>query len=318
MDQPTVDGVNSYVVSKAARESGLTVALSGLGGDELFGGYHTFGLVPRVDRLAGLAGRVPFGGPLLAGALSAWPIGSGTRRLGGAFAGRPSLDRAYGAVRGLFGPEGARTLLRDDLLGAASHRGAVNGRGLHDPIVGDAWDAVSRLELRRYMHDQLLRDTDVMSMAHSLEVRVPLLDRDLVDLVLRLPVEVRAAGGQRKGLLRAAVEDLLPPIVRDRSDKQGFTFPFGIWLKTALAPVLADALDGAATRSEVFRRAAIERLRADYGAGRVHWSRVWAVAVLELWLRRSQEGATDELALAGLGRTAPTVDVLSQGATRRS
>jgi asparagine synthase (glutamine-hydrolysing) len=289
MDQPTVDGINSYFVSLAARQSGLTVALSGLGGDELFGGYSSFALVPKVYRAARLASLVPFGPALVSATLGRQRLGSNQRRLGGAFTARPSLTQSYAAVRGVFGVAGAAALLRPELLvsvGATEWHSDPNGYAGLDPL-----DAISRLELRRYMHDQLLRDTDAMSMAHSLEVRVPLLDERLVEYVLAQPPGVRAAGGVPKGLLRAAVADLLPPVVRNRAKKQGFTFPFQTWLGTSLAPILADALDGAMSRP-IFRPAAVARLRADYAAGLVHWSRVWAVAVLELWLREASAAAT--------------------------
>jgi len=287
MDQPTVDGINTYLVSRAARQAGLTVALSGLGGDELFGGYHTFTLVPRVHRAAQLAGLAPFLASPVASALRRWPVGSGPHRMSYAFAGQPSLGRSYRAVRGVFGRAGARALLSPELAEEpyGYEEEPNDWRELHP------WDAVARLELRRYMHDQLLRDADAMSMAHSLEVRVPLLDERLVEYVLGLPMSLRAAGGTSKGLLRAAVDDLLPSLVRDRTRKQGFTFPFDVWLRAPLGPALAEALESAASNASVFRRGAVERLRADYQAGRVHWSRVWAVAVLELWLRQEQERA---------------------------
>jgi len=293
MDQPTIDGVNTYFVSRAARQAGLTVALSGLGGDELFGGYQTFTLVPRVYRAARLAGSLPFASAVARAALHQWPLGSTAHRVGDAFAGWPSLARSYRAARGVFGLRGALALLRPDIVEAAastpSDGETIEGRGL------ELWDGVSRLELRGYMHDQLLRDTDALSMAHSLEVRVPLLDDQVVDYVLQLPVAVRSAGATSKGLLRAAVDDLLPPAVKHRKGKQGFTFPFGSWLKTSLAPLVADALEDSASASGVLRADAVRRLKLDYAAGRLHWSRVWAVAVLDLWLREQGAAARADL-----------------------
>ena len=98
---------------------------------------------------------------------------------------------------------------------------------------------ISRAELRTYTHHQLLRDTDVMSMAHSLEVRVPLLDVRLVEYVLRLPAALKThppgGGAGPKPLLTAALGERLPAVIRQRREKQGFTFPFDVWLREGLA-----------------------------------------------------------------------------------
>ncbi len=299
MDQPTIDGVNTYFVSRTAKQTGLTVALSGLGGDELFGGYHTFRLVPRVYRAARLAHATPFAPPLVSAALQHWPLGSTPRRLSDAFRGWPSLARSYRAVRGVFGLGGAQALLQPDVADAVA--GATLDAEPRDGTSGEAWDQVSRLELRGYMHDQLLRDADALSMAHSLEVRVPLLDETVVEYVLQLPAAARASGAVAKSLLRAAVDDLLPPLVKHRTTKQGFTFPFGAWLRTALAPVLTDALESGASASGMLRPDALRRLRAEYAEGHLHWSRLWAVAVLELWLRQEGEATLPGAAAYGVG-----------------
>ena len=138
---------------------------------------------------------------------------------------------------------------------------------------------VSRAELRTYTHHQLLRDTDAMSMAHSLEVRVPLLDHVLVEAVLRLPPEAKTEGQGPKPLLLRAVGDLLAPEVRDRRDKQGFTFPFAVWLRGPLRKHVRAALD-ARPDFTLLRRDAVEDVWRAFEDGRVHGSRVWALAVL--------------------------------------
>ena len=130
-----------------------------------------------------------------------------------------------------------------------------------------------------YMHHQLLRDTDVMSMAHSLEVRVPFIDRQLVETVLRLPERVLRAGAGPKPLLRRAVGDLLPAMVTQRTDKRGFTFPFGDWLRTTLRPDIQAALDQVKARGWL-NPAAVDAVWKEYEAGRAHWSRVWALVAL--------------------------------------
>ena len=147
-----------------------------------------------------------------------------------------------------------------------------------------AW--VSRAELGTYTRHQLLRDTDVMSMAHSLEVRVPLLDHRLVEGVLRLPSAVKRNGGRPKPLLLQAVGDLLPPAVRDRRDKQGFVFPFDQWLR---GPLRATCLEWSREPRGLLRADGAARIWRAFEAGRVHWSRPWALAVLQGW-RLATEG----------------------------
>jgi asparagine synthase (glutamine-hydrolysing) len=280
-DQPTVDGVNTYFVSQTARQAGLTVALSGLGGDELFGGYaHTFRGMPRVLSMVRAARALPGGGALAARALSLAPS-QRMRKAADALRRPASRASAYLACRGMFSPGEVRAMLRPGVweAGAAGFDAVahVAERAVHPN--GPAFNWVSRAELGTYTHHQLLRDTDAMSMAHSLEVRVPLLDHLLVEAVLRLPAEVKTAGPGPKPLLARAVGDLLPPEVRDRRDKQGFTFPFAVWLRGALREHARAALDARPDFS-LLRRDAVERVWRDFEAGRVHWSRVWALAVL--------------------------------------
>lgn len=280
-DQPTVDGVNTYFVSQTARQAGLTVALSGLGGDELFGGYpHTFGGVPRVLSLVKAARAVPGGGRLAAAALALAPS-QRMRKAADALRRPASRASAYLACRGMFSPGEVQAMVSRDVWEAARER--------FDPVAhvaeraispnGPAFNWVSRAELGTYTPHQLLRDTDAMSMAHSLEVRVPLLDHVLVEAVLRLPPEAKTAGQGPKPLLLRAVSDLLAPEVRERRDKQGFTFPFAVWLRGPLRKHVRAALD-ARPDFTLLRREAVEDVWRAFEEGRVHWSRVWALAVL--------------------------------------
>ncbi len=281
MDQPTHDGVNTYFVAQTARQAGLTVALSGLGGDELFGGYpNTFEGVPRTLRAMELAGRVPGAGALAGAAVAALPVQQRWAKVA-AGVGRPtSMASAYLVQRGLFAPAEARALLGPELWAQAQSfdplRQIAERAGAGEPF---GW--VSRAELSAYTPHQLLRDTDAMSMAHSLEVRVPLLDHLLVEGVLRLPAELKRRNGHGpKPLLARAVGDLLPPLVRERRDKQGFTLPFDCWLRGPLAPRL-DEWDAAS--GGLLRPAAVRAARQRFEAGRLHWSRMWAIAVLQGW-----------------------------------
>lgn len=291
MDQPTIDGVNTYFVSQTAREAGLTVALSGLGGDELFGGYAiTFDGVPRMMRALTAVQRTPGGRALARRAIGRLPARDRLARVQDALDRDVSPASAYLTRRGLFSYAQVRDLLAPDVW--------QEGISAFDPVryVAERADAPvpqkngalfawsSRAELSTYTRSQLLRDTDVMSMCHSLEVRVPLLDHRLVETTLRLPAQLQHRPGGAKSLLRTSVSDALPTIVRDQREKQGFVFPFDDWLKEwqdgLRGPVSSSSPTAVALRPE-----AIADLTQRHRAGKVHWSRPWALIVLERWMQ---------------------------------
>lgn len=213
MDQPTIDGVNTWFVSKAVREAGLKVAISGLGGDELFGSYSSFRNVPRLVRIAQR--------PLVA-RLARLVRKHPKAALIGRFA--RTYPGAYLLQRGLFLPDELPTL-----LGAEAAREALSQLKIHDlvqraitPDPATDFGRVAALEASLYMRNQLLRDADWASMAHSVEVRTPLVDAALLRQIAPLLIEERSAGKEAFGAA-------LPPWLRDRP-KRGFFVPLLEWL----------------------------------------------------------------------------------------
>ena len=183
---------------------------------------------------------------------------------------RPSVAGLYLAVRGLFAPEAGPGPARDQSGGA---------RGVRVPASRDAErpaaaEALQFFEFAHYLQNQLLKDIDVMSMAHSVETRVPFLDHRLVEHVLGLPVEARLAGGAHKPLLIRALGDALPRDVWDRP-KMGFTFPLGAWLRQRADELRAECLE-----RTLLERKAVEAVWDGFADGRLHWSRAWALVVL--------------------------------------
>lgn len=270
MDQPTLDGINTYVVSEAVRAHGTKVVLSGLGGDELFGGYPSFRRALALARYA----RVPAPARIFAARVAS--------RVGGVRAAKVALglrpgspaDAAYMASRTLFGERQVA-----ELSGERAVRPETAPRDL------TVLQQVSWRELTGYMRNTLLRDSDVFSMAHALELRVPFIDREVAAAAFAATDALKLARGASKPLLVAATRDLLPDEVWDRP-KQGFVLPFASWMRGPLASDVeatlgdADRVRAAGIAPDSAR--AVWRAFARGDAG-VTWSRPWALYSLVRW-----------------------------------
>jgi len=238
MDQPTIDGTNTWFVSKAAAERGLKVAISGLGGDELFGSYPSFAALPRIVRAA----RLPFAASV-AGRLGRSPKAKAAARFGGTWEG------AYLLKRGLFLPDDLPALMGAEAAREGLERLSMleHIAGAIEPDPGTAFGRVAALEASLYMRNQLLRDTDWASMAHSLEVRTPLVDATLLRQIAPLLMVEKSRCKQH---FAKSPRNPLPDWLSGRQ-KTGFSVPLAEW---AQLPA-----DGTSTRMRSWARRVMEQ-----------------------------------------------------------
>lgn len=256
-DQPSIDGLNTFAVCRLARQHDTTVVLSGLGGDELFGGYPSWREVPQLLEWAKVARLT---GPVGRGLVQAVARFADARaaRLRDLLTGPLDLAEAHAVFRGIYTRAESATLT-EHYTGIAPDRRAATALPAGDVTVGDT---ISRLELTRYMRNQLLRDADTMSMCWGVEVRVPFLDHALVETLLTIPSAQRLQPG--KALLVRAVPEI--PAWVASAPKRGFLFPIEQWLDG----------DWVEAFSEVDGRAVVPT-----GS----WYRKWSVLAFEHWLK---------------------------------
>jgi asparagine synthase (glutamine-hydrolysing) len=290
-DQPTGDGINTYYASHLARAGGVTVALSGLGGDELFGGYPSFRDLPRLQRLLPwwrrLPGRVR---TAIAGQLQG-RSDTRARKLADFLLHARDLHELASLQRRVL-PETHRLALLTPEARRLAVRLGPNHPMLEDYAFelngADPFQVISAWELRTYMADTLLRDSDVFSMAHSLELRVPFVDRVLLEWLWPQPAWFKYDRRRPKRALADATADLVPAVIRNRP-KQGFVLPFAHWMRAELKPFLDDTFSPASLAAcpwlDAVEAAALWR---NYLAGQDSraWSRVWTLAMLIAFVNR--------------------------------
>ena len=294
MDQPSMDGFNTYMVARAVREQGIAVALSGLGGDEIFAGYNTFRRAPRLYQAMWLVSPAPPVLRALAARSVTLPLSTTVRR-------KAEEIAALGAdLSGIY--LHLRRVLSDASLarlGLAAETVGLNGQ-FHLPeevlngclTSGDLVASVARLESRYYLRNVLLRDGDVFGMANSLEIRVPMLDRDLVEWAFQLPGRaLLPPGAPPKHLLQQMCGDLYTRS-QFAQGKRGFSPPFGRWLLKPLRGLMEENLksvkasglvdgDGVDAVKRVF-------LREPHSQA---WSRAWVLVTLGHWLAKHKSTA---------------------------
>ncbi len=289
-DQPTGDGLNTYYASRAARSGGVTVALSGLGGDELFGGYPSFRDTPRLARWLPAWRMLPH--RVRSGLVSRLQRGDTRRRkLADVLTHARHVNEVGSMQRRVFSQATAATLLSPEVRTAVASASPFHPA--FESLASDLdpeqiFELVSAWELRTYMADVLLRDSDVMSMRHSLELRVPLVDRPLIEWLWCQPAEFKSDPSHPKSALREALRDILPPGMEQRK-KWGFSLPMTVWMKRELRPFLDETFsESHVNRSGLFDAAAVGDSWRQFVGGDDprEWSRLWSLAVMIAFANR--------------------------------
>lgn len=290
MDHPSGDGPNTYVVSEVTKKQGITVALSGLGGDELFAGYDIFKRIPEVQGKKWLLSFPAYIRKLMAKGLLLKSNSISSRKIGDVIK-QPYFDTEY-----IY--QFNRQVFLDFQIEKMTGRSKLPPNSSftlgHEKIGFDTpgWNLpslskISYMEISTYMQNVLLRDSDQMSMAHSLEVRVPFLDHKLVEYALGVP-DFAKYPHKPKRLLIDAFEDILPEEVWNRK-KMGFVLPYEKWMKNELQTFCEERLD-VLKELEHFDKNELDKLWKQFLNGNklLSWARIWSLVVLGHWIKENQ------------------------------
>ncbi|WP_291723589.1 asparagine synthase (glutamine-hydrolyzing) [Bernardetia sp.] len=301
MDHPSGDGINTYIVSKVTKEKGIDMVLSGLGGDELFAGYDLFKMLNKFNNNKWI-GKLPVFLKSNVGKLrQKYRPSVASDKLFGLLSQKDwKLDYTYPLIRQVFLDERIKSFLKKNELSenrvSAAFKSLARQKDFRKmPFLSQ----ISVAELFTYLQNVLLRDSDQMSMAHTLEIRVPFLDYKLIEYVLQVPDSFKYPHSPKK-LLVDSVGELLPSEIVNRQ-KMGFTLPWQIWLKNELFRFCDERIESLASRPE-FNYESITKVWRQFldNDPRVSWARVWNLVVLENWLQEHGISTFSSLAIPSL------------------
>lgn len=281
-DQPTMDGFNTYFVSKQARALGIKVWLSGVGGDELFGGYPSFNRLRTLKTLShGLQIVLP--SLLRKGVVRFLPNQLRLSRLCHLGVAGDPLKRAYQTARNPIPWGNLMPMLSDGTAYPGEEIVAFLDE-LYPTLNSDLDDfqLASILETGVYMGSQLLRDIDNFAMAHSIETRAPFLDHNLFAFVLGLPERFKMSADRKKPLLLEALANPLPDIITSQS-KRGFTFPVESWLKQNMRQSFRECVL-TERNAKLWDLKVIESMWNAYLNNKLHWSVLWNFYAMARWM----------------------------------
>lgn len=290
MDTPSGDGLNTYVVSKAVKNAGITVALSGLGGDELFCGYSSFLDYQKLAKNKLIFNNTPkFIKNIASNAISSAREDSKSRKIAALLKQEKiNLSSVY-------------TLARQNFSNSEITKLFPTSANVNDELSKLLLDieprinqnsallsAYSMAELSGYTQNVLLRDSDSMGMAHSLEIRVPFFDHHLIEYVLGLPDQFKTSNKTPKSLLVNSLYPLLPDDIVYRK-KKGFSFPWHQWIQNELKSFVSTSIQDLAKR-DIFDKNILFETYNNFsnGSKSITWTRIWLLVILENWLKKHQ------------------------------
>lgn len=298
MDQPSVDGPNVFLISGAVKKAGVKVALSGQGGDEVFAGYSSFFRLRRLSHIQSLVRYLPNRGREFAASLATVFVSGNSRwaRVPDLIRCSASLSKSYGVIHAISSKSLRTSLISTKVARATALNHSNDDRYAQlEQALGHCGvvNLTSALELGNYLPNTLLRDGDVLSMAHTIEIRVPFLDRRIIDYVAPIRGEDKVSSAFPKPLLVRALMDLLPPDIYRRR-KQGFTFPWGSWLRGTLRPAVEAVLDSPDCGVQLgLEPGACQKLWRLFLADiRVPWTVIWSLYTLVEWCSQHEVSLT--------------------------